>query len=154
VPCFFDKAHRLIYPFLSEFERTPVLAAAMMDNTPLPESLCTVPSRFANRRAEPRLACSLEVSCQPISTKGCDLWWLADIKDVSTRGVGILSTRHFEQGAYIAIQLANLTNLSSRTKVATVVRVVASDDKWFLGCTFQTPLDAAELASISLGTVC
>jgi hypothetical protein len=125
-----------------------------LDNTPLPESLCTVPSRFANRRAEPRLTCSLEVSCQPISAKGCDLWWLADIKDVSSRGVGMLSTRRFDQGAFIAIQLANLTNVSSRTKVAKVVRVVAIEDKWFLGCMFQTPLDTAELASIFLGTVC
>jgi hypothetical protein len=125
----------------------------MMDNTPLPESLGTVPSQLANRRAEPRLPCSLEVSCQPISTKGCDLWWLADIKDVSTRGVGMLSTRRFEQGAFIAIQLANLNNVSSRTKVAKVVRVVASENKWFLGCVFQTPLDTAELASIFRGTV-
>jgi hypothetical protein len=125
----------------------------MMNNTPLPESLCAVPSRFADRRAEPRLPCALEVSCQPISAKGCDLWWLADIKDVSTRGVGMLSTRRFEQGAFIAIQLANMNNASSRTKVAKVVRVMASENKWFLGCIFQTPLDAAELASISVGTV-
>jgi hypothetical protein len=124
----------------------------MIDNTPLPESLYAVPSRSGDRRTEPRLPCSLEVSCQPISAKGCDLWWLADIKDVSTRGVGMLSTRRFEQGAFIAIHLANLSNVSSRTKVAKVVRVVASENNWFLGCLFQTPLDADELASISVDT--
>jgi hypothetical protein len=119
-----------------------------MDNTPFP-----LPQRLgpllANRRAQPRQACSLEVSCQPITAKGCDLWWLAEIKDMSTSGVGMLSTRSFERGTFVAIQLANLATAFCKTAVARVVHVVPSGDKWFVGCAFQTPLDADDMTAMA-----
>src|SRR5262249_14115038 len=120
-----------------------------MDNTPFP-----LPQRLGplltNRRAQPRHSCSLEVSCQPITAKGCDLWWLAEIKDVSTSGVGMLSTRMFERGTFVAIQLANLATAFSKTAVARVVHVAQSGDKWFVGCAFQTPLDADDMAAMAV----
>jgi hypothetical protein len=113
----------------------------MMDNTPLP-----MPGYWdANRRAEPRRRCTLEVSCQPITVKPCDLWWLAEITDVSTSGVGMLSTRRLERGTFVAIQFANPISAFSKTKIARVMHVAPSEGKWLVGCVFQTPLDSAEM---------
>ena len=120
-----------------------------MDNTPFPIPQRGLQPLVANRRAEQRRACSLEVSCQPITAKGCDLWWLADIKDVSASGMGMLSTRQFERGTFVAIQLANLATAFSKTAVARVVHVAPSGNRWFVGCTFQTPLDADDMAAMS-----
>ena len=119
----------------------------MLDRTPLPFSLQGLPSP-SERRTEPRYPCGLEVSCQPITAKGCDLWWLAEIKDVSRSGVGMLSTRQFERGVYIAVQLLNLANRFAQTRVARVMHVAPSGGKWFLGCTLQTPLDDDDLRSL------
>jgi hypothetical protein len=124
----------------------------MYDKTPLPSSLRSVSESTVDRRADPRLPCSMEVSVQPISGKGCDLWWLAEIQDVSQHGIGMLSTRRFEFGAFVAIHLANLDNSFSQTKTARVMHVVQRGDRWFVGCALNTPLDAEEMAAFREGT--
>lgn len=102
-----------------------------------------------DRRTGPRRVCSLEVSCQPISGKGCDLWWLAEIKDFCAGGVGMLSTRHFERGAFVAIQFFDLLSGQGKTRTAQVMRVDERPGGWFLGCSFRTPLDDDELAALT-----
>jgi hypothetical protein len=116
----------------------------MMDNTPLPFALQSLPHP-SERRVEPRYPCSLEVSCQPISAKTCDLWWLAEVKDVSKKGIGIVSTRRFERGGYIALQMTNLATRFEQTRVARVMHVVSTNGKWFLGCLLQSPFDDEDL---------
>jgi hypothetical protein len=119
----------------------------MTDNTPFPPGK-RLPLG-ADRRSEPRRLCVLEVSCQPITAKACDLWWLAEIRDVSVHGVGMISTRRFERGTYIAIQIANLANDFMKMKVARVAHVAPCRDKWFVGCSFQTPLHADEIDAMA-----
>lgn len=116
----------------------------MMDNTPLPFALQGLPHP-SERRIETRYPCSLEISCQPITAKGCDLWWLAEVKDVSKKGVGIVSTRRFEPGGYIALQLTNRVTQFEQTRTARVQHVAATNGKWFLGCLLQTPLDEDDM---------
>ena len=70
---------------------------------------------------------------------------------MSTTGLGMLSTRHFEQGSFVAIQLANLTTAFSKTAVARVVHVSPSEDKWFVGCAFRTPVDPDDLEAVGAG---
>src|SRR5262245_41409020 len=112
----------------------------MLDKTPLPFALHGLP-RPSDRRKEPRFPCSLEVSCQPITAKGCDLWWVGELKDVSRSGVGMVSTRHFERGAFIAVQMVNLATAVAQTRVAKVVHAAPEGNGWFLGCSLQTPFD-------------
>jgi hypothetical protein len=100
------------------------------------------------RRTEPRWPCTVEVSCQPITGKGCDLWWVGEIRDVSLRGIGLLSTRRFESGAFIAVQLANLATTATQTRVARVTHVSPTGGRWFLGCALQTPFDTADLQAL------
>jgi hypothetical protein len=63
----------------------------------------------------------------------------------------MLSTRPFEQGAFVAIQLANLGTAFSKTAVAKVVHVSPSGDKWFVGCAFRTPVDPDDLVAVGAG---
>ena len=118
----------------------------MDDKTPFPIArLGAKALRDDDRRAQPRRPCSLEVSCQPITAKGCDLWWLAEIRDFSADGVGMLSTRRFERGTFLAIQFLNLANADSKTRTAQVTHVAPCHGGWFIGCAFRTPLDKGEL---------
>ncbi len=116
----------------------------MLDKTPLPFALQGMPDP-SERRTEPRYSCALEVSCQPITARGCDLWWLAEVKDVSRNGVGMLSTRQFERGIFIAVQMMNMATRFMQTRVARVQHVAASNGKWFVGCQLQSPLDEDDL---------
>ncbi|OAI46364.1 hypothetical protein AYO44_02030 [Planctomycetaceae bacterium SCGC AG-212-F19] len=120
----------------------------MQDRTPLPFAIHGVKPMHDDRRSEPRWPCTLEVSCQPITGKGCDLWWLGEIRDVSRGGIGLVSTRRFENGIFIAVQLANLATAASQTRVARVVHVAASSHRWFIGCALQTPFDAEDLQAL------
>jgi hypothetical protein len=116
----------------------------MPDKTPLPFALQERPHP-SERRGETRYPCSLEVSCQPITAKGCDLWWLAELKDVSRSGVGMVSTRQFDRGVYIAVQLVNLATRFGQTRIARVMHVAPTGGKWFLGCLLQSPFDEEDL---------
>jgi hypothetical protein len=72
---------------------------------------------------------------------------------MSTSGLGMLSTRQFERGTFVAIQLANLATAFSKTAVARVVHVVPNGDKWFVGCAFQTPLDVDDMTAMTAPAV-
>lgn len=106
-------------------------------------------ANLRDKRAEPRFTCSLEVSCQPISGKGCDLWWLAEVRDFSARGIGMFSSRRFESGAFLAIQFTDLKTGQARTRTAQVTHVAPTQGGWNLGCAFRTPLEPDELAVFS-----
>jgi hypothetical protein len=73
----------------------------------------------------------------------------AQVHDVSTIGIGMLTTRRLERGTFVAIQLANPAAAFSKTKIARVVHVVQSEGAWLVGCAFQTPLEAAEMDAVT-----
>ena len=113
----------------------------MLDNQPhesLPRSPC------AERRRVERYPSDQEASCHPASSLESAP---AQVKDVSTRGIGLVSPRRFAPGAIVVLELGETAPYPVNT-LARVVRVVAlPGGGWHAGCVFLSEVGEEEVAA-------
>src|SRR5215471_386685 len=101
-------------------------------------------SPCADRRAAERYPSDQEASCHP--TSPLDTTPVL-VKDVSTRGVGLVSVRRFEPRTILILELSE-TALHPVYILARVVRIVAlPDGDWQAGCVFLSEVGEEELAA-------
>ena len=113
-----------------------------------------IPARFARlfateeRRITRRHDCLLEMYCQPNDGTGRDTWWLGEVHDLSVHGIGLLSSRRFEPGTRIDIELQESARTPKRLLSAWVVHAKPHPEGgWTLGCAFERKMSERELRS-------
>jgi hypothetical protein len=91
------------------------------------------------RRAWVRIPTSQDVSCQPVAASTAvqaETSWLGNLRNISLRGLSLVSDRRFEPGSLLIIELAGARYWSVR-----VVNVTPEVKKrWIMGCEFIRPL--------------
>ncbi len=99
----------------------------------------------AERRRAPRYPCALDAACQPVSGRAGHSW-TAQVKNLSTSGVGLVLDRRFERGTILVLDLQGPGGDLARTVLARVVHVTPQGEKgWLLGCAFTSELDDDDL---------
>lgn len=100
------------------------------------------------RRVLVRYPCTLK-TCFQLIGRDKDAGWPATSQDLSAGGIGLILARRFEPGTLLALRLRGLSEGSSHTVLARVVRVSRRrSGGWTLGCIFTRKLDAEELQDL------
>jgi hypothetical protein len=102
-----------------------------------------------DRRVRVRYIRALKSYCQRGLGEPDQVWWIGQIRDISSSGIGLIVQHEFEPQAILTVELENRARNNSR---AVQVRVVHStpqpDGFWLLGCTFFKELSKAELQKL------
>lgn len=101
-------------------------------------------------RVVERYPCNLPSACQPIAAReDRDLLWPGTIRDISTRGLGLVLARRFERGAGLAVEVSHPGADSKDTLLARVVHATAlPEGRWLLGCAFVSEISPDELNAL------
>jgi hypothetical protein len=103
----------------------------------------------AERRAWVRYPCERESVCQPYTQEKDELWWPAQIRDISAGGVGLLMTRRFEPGTILSIELATGIESPARQLLVRVKHASTRNGQgWVVGCEFFAPLSDDDLSAL------
>src|SRR5262245_24441865 len=101
------------------------------------------------RRVTQRHDCYLESYCQPNDGTGRDTWWLGEVRDLSVYGIGLLSSRRFEPGTFLDIELQDPNRAPARPPTAWVVHSKPhSGGGWVMGCSFERRLSDGEVRKL------
>lgn len=97
------------------------------------------------RRSSPRYPAPLRVRC--VALKGEDkITWTAQVRDLSTLGIGLLLPERPELTALLEIELVNRNGVLVRPLLARVVYIEEeSGGVWHVGCAYVTELNDEEL---------
>ena len=97
-----------------------------------------------------RHPCGLEAACQPITTWGPkETNWPAQIRDISSGGLGLVLGRRFERGAGLSVEIPGDGSGDPEVLLLRVVHVSAlPGGRWLLGCSFVSELDEDEVQRI------
>ena len=96
-------------------------------------SSLTARAAQADRRGEERFASVREASCSPLSARHPAL--TVRVRDVSLNGIGLLSSRRFERGALLVMEVEGDDPSLPSLLVGKVVHVTAqSTGDWLIGC--------------------
>jgi hypothetical protein len=89
------------------------------------------------RRSKPRYPVKIEVYCQPITTSNsAELWWRAEVREVSLEGLGLISSRKYDPATYVCLEL-----LDRRVPCRIAhIRPNPSGPGWLIGCAFLNEL--------------
>jgi len=104
-------------------------------------------TRLVERRACVRYACAagMETFCLQLYKERNDQGWLAEVRDVSTDGVGLLLGRWFGQDTVLEVELNNPTRNFSRKVLVRVKHATPYAGGWLVGGAFVEKLKAEEL---------
>jgi hypothetical protein len=93
-------------------------------------------------RVTERQPCDLQTFCQPVAAReDHDVKWPAVVRDVSTRGVGLVLGRRFERGTALAIEIPKIGAYPGDTLLAKVIHATPlGGGTWLLGCRFVSDL--------------
>jgi hypothetical protein len=92
-----------------------------------------------------RYSSRLKTTGRSVGEKGNPLW-KATIKDISRRGIGLVSETCFPRGTILVLNLEYRTETVSRPVYVRVTRVVKQPGgEWLLGCTFARNLSEEEV---------
>jgi hypothetical protein len=106
------------------------------------------PTTAADRRAAVRYPCEVEATCQDPSDSDGECW-SARVRDISTSGIGLLSTRPFDPGTALRVEMQSEDEAFGYTLMARVVHAVPqSGAEWLLGCAFARALSEAEVRNL------
>jgi hypothetical protein len=106
------------------------------------------PTAAAERRAAVRYPCEVEASCQDVTSSENELW-STRVRDISTSGIGLLSSRRFDPGTALRVEMQSEDQTFGYTLMARVVHAVPhSDTEWLLGCAFTRSLTEAEVRNL------
>jgi hypothetical protein len=98
------------------------------------------------RRAYPRYPCNLAIFCRPVAARREELWWPAEVRDISVGGLGLVLLVHFEPGTILAIELEGPAAPVPRLLLARVVHARPQPGGgWFIGCELADRLRDDEL---------
>src|SRR4051794_4919978 len=112
----------------------------MSELTRPPEQGGPVAQPDHERRGTTRFRIARDARCYPYQDERFQRHE-AELHDVSTTGVGVVSSHSFEVGALVILDLPLPISGFPYGLSARVVRVVPREDgRWFLGCTFPRPL--------------
>jgi len=96
------------------------------------------------RRQKPRHPVKIEVYCQPITTtKSTELWWRAEVREVSLEGIGLISSKRYEPATYICMEL-----LDRRVPCRVAHARPHPNGGWVIGCAFLNDLTKDDLDAI------
>jgi hypothetical protein len=106
----------------------------MSGQNALPHAPLAGPGAAQGRRASPRYAADLEVSCRRALGAGRADAWPARLRDLSVGGIGLVLARRFEVGTLLAVDLVNPGSGSPRCLLARVTHVTAhAAGEWLVG---------------------
>jgi hypothetical protein len=93
-----------------------------------------------DRRSSVRYASGKKGCCGPIGS-GLRTQWQAEVRDVSSGGLGLLVRRYFHRGTILAVKVQGPEASEGEVYFVRVAHVkLLSRDRWFVGCAFSTPL--------------
>jgi hypothetical protein len=116
-----------------------------------PGSGCDAPSPASDRRLARRFSSVRSASCSPLAER--DTVLPVKVRDVSANGIGLLSTRRFERGTILLLQLEADSDSLPPLLVGKVVHVSAvGNGDWLLGCSLTRALAQADVRSIAEDT--
>jgi hypothetical protein len=121
-----------------------------MSATPVLVPAPAGPALDVECRVAERHPCKLTMSCQPVAARADrDVMWPATVRDISTRGVGLVLGRRFEQGVGLAVEVPGPNGQPAETLLARVVHTTAlPEGRWLLGCAFVSELSEDELDAV------
>jgi hypothetical protein len=98
--------------------------------------------RFVGSGPAARYPCELQASCQPLAAwLDKDSSWPGMIRDLSTRGLGLILGRRFEPGSGLAVELPASAVRCEETLLVKVTQVQSlSGGRWLLSCIFVSEL--------------
>jgi HEAT repeats/PilZ domain len=104
-----------------------------------------VPARLSRseRRRESRHPCRREAFYRFLGDLSQELWWKAEIRDVSPAGLGLILTRPAATGTRLTIDLREAG--LARNAVARVARCCPIAGGWFAGCSLGRPFSSEEV---------
>lgn len=105
-----------------------------------------VPSKNSRteRRREARHRCGREAFYRFLGDLSPELWWRAEIRDVSPMGLGLILTRPAATGTRLTVDLREAG--LARNAVARVARCCPMAGGWFAGCSLSRPFSPEEVA--------
>jgi hypothetical protein len=116
------------------------------------------PSQLARRafrrpsrecRAWVRFPFDAKIAFQPLELRKDGIWRRARIRDISTKGLGLILDTQVQGGAILAIKLEGPCQRLDRPLLARVMRrAEQSSGGWQVGCTFAIPLGEHELHAL------
>jgi hypothetical protein len=104
------------------------------------------PPRSPEQRARVRFPAYQSSLCQRIEAQTDDFWFLATVRDLSQKGMGLEVHCPFDPGLFLAIEPLGLKEEFGRSFQCRVV--YAREEQpghWFMGCEFVRPLSEEEL---------
>lgn len=103
------------------------------------------PTQFllAERRTSLRFPCDLQVSYRTSGGK-TGLWWNAQVRNLSLRGIALITVRSYAVGTWLTIRIQPKHG-GGPLLVQAQVRHVQPDGpaRWYIGCVFMHPLAAS-----------
>jgi hypothetical protein len=103
------------------------------------------------RRAWLRFECDLKVTCRARNPRK-EVGWIAQVRDISQGGVGLLLRHRFRPGTEMLVELRGAEGQPGPTCPIRVVRaepaLVDGHAYWVLGCVFVTPLSEEEMQQL------
>jgi hypothetical protein len=101
-----------------------------------------------DQRAVVRYPCTLK-TCFQLIGRDTDAGWPATIQNLSSGGIGLVLARRFEPGTLLSFRLEAVSEGSSHTVLARVVRVSPRfNGGWTLGCIFTRKLEVDEVQAL------
>jgi hypothetical protein len=112
-----------------------------------PVELCAETHKHERRQA-PRFITAREASSSPLSARDTKVPVL--VRDVSTSGIGIVSSRRFERGTLLLIEIQGSTEEVPPLLVGKVAHVTArSSGDWLVGCELARALTEDEVRALA-----
>lgn len=93
-----------------------------------------------DRRSHERYDCRFKVKCRPVG-RDVPASWPAEVRDVSSRGMRLLTHRRFEAGTLLMLDITgpDATTLSLLARVRRVS--LLAKGRWVLGCALDQELE-------------
>ncbi len=109
------------------------------------DEIFEAPPQVVERRLAIRHPLYLQISCCTLQICG-GTSWQATVKDISTKGIGLLLCRPFGPGTVLSAELPDTESIVGWSVTLRVVhcRKVA-EGQWLAGCVFATQLGAGDL---------
>jgi hypothetical protein len=92
----------------------------------------------SERRVAVRQLSNWEGRCERTSGTSDQLWWFAQVHDLSATGVGLLLRQRFEPGTRLLIELVSPDQHWVQRFHARVVHATPEKEKWLVGCMFES----------------
>jgi serine/threonine protein kinase len=115
---------------------------------PLPEPADIAAPSGIEQRACLRYESNAAGRCAAVGGRG-DQEWAAQVKDISSTGIGLLVNRRFEPNATLFVEVEGAKGKSAQS---VMVRVIRAQDigggRWLLGCMFGRKMDEDEVKEL------